>query len=203
MRARDRFPATAWTSGRLDFLTAQRMFTSCALLGHSSTTPKTANGSDPHLRPSRRFAGISGVFDWAAISNMTSICSQTGNCSVNGGTPGKSQDGTEPFFVAATAGASVWGLTGPESYQWRRNDRNLRRKRAGRGQTKLCQRHRERNGVRNPIGAAASVHQAAATVGELRLIRFHLHLSPLDTSMLMSVLIRKIVSSRRFQGLRS
>ena len=81
-------------------------------LGTQLYNPSNCEWPRPASTPFTRFAGISGVFDWAAISNMKSICSQTGNCSVNGGVPGKSPDTTEPFFVAATAGATAWGLTG-------------------------------------------------------------------------------------------
>ncbi len=82
-------------------------------LGTQLYNPANCEWKRPASTPFTRFAGISGVFDWAAISNVASICSQTGNCSVNGGVPGKSSDGTEPFFVAVTAGAAAWGLTGP------------------------------------------------------------------------------------------
>ena len=82
-------------------------------LGTQLYNPANCEWPRPSSTPFTRFGGISGVFDWAAISNMTSTCSQTGNCSVHGGVPGKSPDGTEPFFVAATAGAAAWGLTGP------------------------------------------------------------------------------------------
>ncbi len=82
-------------------------------LGTQLYNPANCEWPRPPSTPFTRFGGISGVFDWAAISNIASICSQTGNCSINGGVPGKSSDGTEPFFVAATAGAAVWGLTGP------------------------------------------------------------------------------------------
>jgi hypothetical protein len=82
-------------------------------LGTQLYNPANCEWKRPASTPFTRFAGISGVFDWAAISNVANICSQTSNCSVNGGVPGKSSDGTEPFFVAATAGAAAWGLTGP------------------------------------------------------------------------------------------
>jgi hypothetical protein len=82
-------------------------------LGTQLYNPANCEWPQPSSTPFTTFAGISGVFDWAAISNMTSICSQTGNCSANGGMPSQAQDGSEPFLVGATAGAAAWGSNGP------------------------------------------------------------------------------------------